>query len=148
MLSSDEDANTPGDAEDSMARLTLRIDLDKTHAVGPGKVKLLELIEKTGSISAAGRAMEMSYRRAWLLTDELNHLFREPVVTTKLGGKAGGGAALTIFGRGLVQSYRDMEREAHMSLANYLTALDAAANPNPEQRTLPEPDPSQESGQN
>lgn len=113
-----------------MARLTLRIDLDQTHAVGPGKVKLLELIEKTGSISAAGRAMEMSYRRAWLLIDELNRLFREPVVTTKLGGKAGGGAALTIFGRGLVQSYREMEREAHASLAHYLTALDAAINPN------------------
>lgn len=112
-----------------MVGLTLRIDLSRTGAVGPGKVRLLELIDETGSISAAGRAMEMSYRRAWLLVEELNRLFREPVATTKLGGRAGGGAALTPLGRNLVRHYREMEAEAETALARHLTAFDAAAKP-------------------
>jgi len=112
-----------------MVGLTLRVDLSRTRAVGPGKVRLLELIDKTGSISAAGRAMEMSYRRAWLLVEELNNLFREPVATTKLGGRAGGGAALTPFGRSLVRHYREMEAEAKAALARHLSAFDAAAKP-------------------
>src|ERR1700733_1183912 len=70
-----------------MVRVTIRIDLSDEDAVGPGKIRLLELIRDTGSISAAGRAMEMSYRRAWLLVEELNGLFRKKVATTKLGGK-------------------------------------------------------------
>jgi molybdate transport system regulatory protein len=109
-----------------MVGITLRIDLSPSSAVGPGKIRLLELIDETGSISAAGRAMNMSYRRAWLLTEELNDLFREPVITTKLGGKAGGGAELTSFGRSLVRRYRDMEAKAQAALAPHLAALDAA----------------------
>ena len=62
-----------------MGRLSIRIDPHRGCAIGLGKIRLLELIEETGSISAAGRAMDMSYRRAWLLLDELNHAFREPV---------------------------------------------------------------------
>jgi molybdate transport system regulatory protein len=112
-----------------MVGLTLRIDLSPADAVGPGKVRLLELIDETGSISAAGRAMEMSYRRAWLLVEELNRLFREPVATTKLGGRAGGGASLTPLGRRLVQHYRAMEAEAEAALARHLAAFDAAAKP-------------------
>ena len=108
-----------------MARLSIRIDLSTASSVGPGKIRLLELIDKTGSISAAGRAMDMSYRRAWLLLEELNRLFRERVATTKLGGAAGGGAALTPFGRALVRSYRAMEAEAHAAVAKRLDALDA-----------------------
>ena len=68
-----------------MAKLTLRIDFETADAIGPGKIRLLEQVRDTGSISAAGRAMDMSYRRAWLLIDRLNNAFREPVVTTKLG---------------------------------------------------------------
>ena len=113
----------------AMVGLTLRIDLPRTGAVGPGKIRLLELIDATGSISAAGRAMEMSYRRAWLLVEELNNLFREPVATTKLGGRAGGGAALTPFGRSLVRHYREMEAEAETALARHLSAFDAALKP-------------------
>ena len=112
-----------------MVGLTLRIDLPNTGAVGPGKIRLLELIDATGSISAAGRAMEMSYRRAWLLVEELNNLFREPVVATKLGGRAGGGAALTSFGRSLVRHYREMEAEAGTALARHLSAFEAALKP-------------------
>jgi len=109
-----------------MARLTLRVDLTPLGAVGPGKIRLLELVDETGSISAAGRAMSMSYRRAWLLVDELNRLFKNPMVATRLGGEAGGGAALTPFGKSMVRHYREMESEAHAALAPHLRAFQAA----------------------
>jgi len=76
-----------------MPRLTLRIDFDGERAIGPGKIKLLELIDALGSISAAGRRMEMSYRRAWLLVDALNRCFREPLVASHAGGAAADGSA-------------------------------------------------------
>jgi molybdate transport system regulatory protein len=108
-----------------MVKLTLRIDLSAVAGIGPGKIALLEHIEETGSISAAGRAMNMSYLRAWRLVDELNGLFKERVAVTAHGGKAGGGATLTPFGKRLVQLYRDMEAEAHSALASHLKALGA-----------------------
>ena len=74
-----------------MARLVLRIDFNEGRALGPGKVRLLELVGETGSISAAGRAMGMSYRRAWLLVDALNRTFHMPVVEARGGGADGGG---------------------------------------------------------
>jgi molybdate transport system regulatory protein len=80
-------------------KLTLRVDLGSGRALGPGKIRLLEAIEKTGSISQAGRKLGMSYRRAWLLVDDMNRCFREPVVTAQPGGSQGGGAALTVFGQ-------------------------------------------------
>src|SRR5919108_2663065 len=76
-------------------RLWIRIDLPGGRRVGPGKIRLLELIDETGSISAAGRAMAMSYRRAWLLVESLNTSFRERVVDAQPGGRHGGGARLT-----------------------------------------------------
>ena len=92
-------AATPTAAGDvsgsTLARLSIRIDLDGGFRIGPGKIRLLELIEATGSISAAGRAMAMSYRRAWLLVESLNTSFREPVVAAQSGGRHGGGAQLT-----------------------------------------------------
>lgn len=93
-------------------RLTVRIDFGADRALGPGKIRLLETIGKTGSISKAGRALDMSYRRAWLLVDDLNRCFREPVVTTQPGGVRGGGAALTPFGRELIAKYRLVESRA------------------------------------
>lgn len=104
-------------------KLTLRIDLSEAEGIGPGKIALLEHIEKAGSISAAGRAMDMSYLRAWRLVDELNGLFKERVAVVSHGGKAGGGAVLTPFGKDLVQRYRDMEAEAHSVLAEHLEAI-------------------------
>ena len=112
-----------------MAKLSLRVDFSGADSVGPGKIRLLELLKETGSIAAAGRAMSMSYRRAWLLIDALNRSFREPVVATKLGGNGGGGAALTPFGEELVTSYRDMEMVAHAALRPHLSALDRALAP-------------------
>jgi molybdate transport system regulatory protein len=92
-----------------MARVSLRIGFPGEHALGPGKVRLLELIGETGSISAAGRAMKMSYRRAWMLIDELNRMFREPLVEARPGGAHGGGAHLTASGRDVVRRYREIE---------------------------------------
>lgn len=96
----------------SEIRLTVRVDFDSDRALGPGKIRLLEAIHKTGSISQAGRSLDMSYRRAWLLVDDMNRCFREPVVTAQPGGLQGGGAALTEFGRGLIEKYRRIESEA------------------------------------
>ena len=93
-------------------RLTLRIDLGPDQSIGPGKMRLLEAVAAQGSISGAGRALGMSYRRAWLLIDDMNQCFRQPVVATQLGGKAGGGARLTSFGRKLLARYRAIEAGA------------------------------------
>jgi molybdate transport system regulatory protein len=92
--------------------LHLRIDFGGERSIGPGKVRLLEMINETGSISAAGRALAMSYRQAWLLVDELNRMFREPVVTAQTGGGGGGGTSVTETGNDIVRLYRDMERRA------------------------------------
>lgn len=114
-----------------MARLVLRIDFDQDRALGPGKVRLLELVAETGSISAAGRAMGMSYRRAWLLVDAINHTFREPAVETRGGGAGGGGASLTAFGANLVSRYRAMEHAARAALGQEMAQLEDALAPSP-----------------
>jgi molybdate transport system regulatory protein len=109
-----------------MPRLTLRIDFDAERAIGPGKIKLLELIDALGSISAAGRRMGMSYRRAWMLVDALNRCFREPLVTSHAGGAHGGGAALTPSGCAVVRHYRAVEAAAHAAGAVHIEALTQA----------------------
>ena len=110
-----------------MARLRLRVDLAPGQSIGPGKIGLLEGIAASGSISAAARAMGMSYRRAWLLLDALNQSFEAPVVITSIGGKEGGGAQLSPLGETLVARFRAMERDAATSLAAHLDAFTAAA---------------------
>jgi molybdate transport system regulatory protein len=107
-------------------RLTVRVDFGSGRALGPGKVRLLEAIGETGSISRAGRALGMSYRRAWLLVDDLNRSFREPVVATKPGGAQGGGAALTDFGRELIARYRSIEAQAAAATRPQLAELAGA----------------------
>ncbi|WP_044560999.1 winged helix-turn-helix domain-containing protein [Azospirillum sp. B4] len=106
-----------------MNRLTLRLDFGDQGAVGPGKIRLLEAIAEHRSISAAGRAMGMSYRRAWQLVDALNQTFALPSVTTQVGGGGGGGAALTEFGQELVSAYREMERAAADATAETRASL-------------------------
>jgi molybdate transport system regulatory protein len=91
-------------------KLKAQIMLGDEIAMGPGKADLLEAIEKTGSISAAGRALGMSYRRTWLLVDTMNRCWKEPLVETATGGSHGGGARLTEFGKQVVQSYRDLQK--------------------------------------
>ena len=97
--------------------LTLRVLGKGRPAIGPGKAELVERIAETGSISAAARAMGMSYRRAWQLVEGLNKACREPVVLTAIGGKRGGGAAVTPFGRKLVRLFRAMESKASGAIA-------------------------------
>lgn len=87
----------------------IRIDLAPGLSVGPGKIALLEAIAATGSLSAAARQIKMSYRRAWLLVDSLNGSLAEPVTTASVGGRGGGGVALTPAGQELVASYREFE---------------------------------------
>lgn len=106
-----------------MARLSLRIDLAPDRRIGPGKIALLEAIEATGSISAAGRALGMSYRRAWLLVEDLNRALGEPVVAAQVGGSHGGGTCLTERGRELVSCYRALERAVQAVAAEHLAAL-------------------------
>jgi molybdate transport system regulatory protein len=93
-------------------RFKLRLTLPGKHPLGPGKAELMRLIESHGSISAAGAAMNMSYRRAWLLIDELNSMFRQPVVLKSQGGAHGGGASLSEFGAELLKRYERMEKQA------------------------------------
>jgi molybdate transport system regulatory protein len=103
--------------------LSLRIDLDSEARIGPGKIQLLESIQACGSISAAGRAMEMSYKRAWDLVDEINTICGRAAVDRQTGGKHGGGAALTPFGVSLVERYRRIEQAAAAAVRKDLMAL-------------------------
>ena len=98
--------------------LTLRV-LGKSGppAIGPGKAELIEQIARTGSISAAARAMGMSYRRAWQLVEALNRTFREPVIITEIGGARGGGARVSAFGTRVAADFRAMERKASKAIA-------------------------------
>jgi molybdate transport system regulatory protein len=102
----------PGAKAAGKTSLHLRIDFGGTRSIGPGKIRLLELILETGSISAAGRALAMSYRQAWLLVDELNRMFHEPVVIAQTGGGGGGGTVVTETGHDIIRLYRGMERHA------------------------------------
>ena len=101
---------------DGPVKTTLRIDFPNGIRLGPGKADLLALVAEHGSISAAGAAIGMSYRRAWMLIDEINHMFREPAVITRHGGKAGGGAELTAFGTALLECCRRMDEQARAAI--------------------------------
>jgi molybdate transport system regulatory protein len=90
-------------------RLRIRIVFGTDAMLGPGKADLLEHIRETGSIAAAGRAMSMSYKRAWLLVEEMNRAFREPLVDSTRGGPQGGGARLTEAGEAVLVHYRKLE---------------------------------------
>jgi molybdate transport system regulatory protein len=107
----------------SLPSLSVRIDLADEARIGPGKIQLLENIDTCGSISAAGRAMDMSYKRAWDLVDEINRICRQAAVERQTGGKNGGGAVLTPFGTSLVARYRKIERNAASAARKELEAL-------------------------
>ena len=107
-----------------MPRLKLRIQFD-TLLLGPGKAELLERIADTGSISAAGRQMEMSYRRAWMLVEEMNAAFRAPLVQGARGGKGGGGAVVTAMGQEVLALYRHLLAAAEQAAAVDIAALQA-----------------------
>jgi molybdate transport system regulatory protein len=110
-----------------MTRLTVRIDFEGAKSFGPGKARLLELIERQGSIRAAAAAMNMSYRHAWLLLQAVEGTFGAPVITTATGGAHGGGAKLTALGKAIVTRYRAIEAQAIRATAGDMAELTEAA---------------------
>jgi molybdate transport system regulatory protein len=104
-------------------RLSIRLDLTSGDRIGPGKIALLEAIQSTGSISAAARRLGMSYRRAWLLVEQINHAFQQPAVTAAIGGRQGGGAALTTSGKRVIELYRSIEHIAQSSAKEEFRAV-------------------------
>jgi molybdate transport system regulatory protein len=109
-------------------QLRIRVDLAPGCSVGPGKISLLEAIERDGSLSVAARSIGLSYRRAWNLLADLNRSFTQPVVTTAVGGTRGGGARVTVFGRSLISAFRALERGALRLAATRMRRFTPARN--------------------
>jgi molybdate transport system regulatory protein len=109
------------------ATIELRVVLDPETLLGPGKAELLQAIQETGSIAAAGRRMGMSYKRAWYLIDTMNAYFQEPVVVSVKGGNTRGGAQLTATGCKVLECYRRMEVKTRKAIARELAALASLA---------------------
>ena len=106
-------------------RTHLRLTFPGGHPFSHGKADLMDWIRQTGSIRQAAQKMDMSYRRAWLLMNELNHMFDEPVIGTQQGGKTGGGAELTPFGSDLLDRFRAMEAKAKRAIDEDLDWIEA-----------------------
>lgn len=104
-------------------RLRMRVVCGDTIAIGPGKIELLEAIQQHRSITAAAKALGMSYRRAWLLVDELNRSLKEPAVEAAAGGTGGGGTALTPMGLRVLGLYRDIEAQAQAACRDDIQRL-------------------------
>ncbi len=111
--------------------LHLRVVLRGGIAVGPGRAELLEAIRETGSISAAGRAMTMSYKRAWDLVEEMNTSFRMPLVSTSTGGPSGGGSRLTATGEAVLAAFRAIEAITAVAASDKLRELATLLAPTP-----------------
>jgi len=107
----------------STKNIKIHIPFGDESAIGPGKADLLEAIHTNGSISAAGRHMGMSYKRAWDLVDTMNRSFREPLVVTAIGGSQGGGAQITEFGFEVLRRYRNLEAKANQAIVTELDEL-------------------------
>jgi molybdate transport system regulatory protein len=106
-----------------MPKLKIRVHFDSDSWIGPGKAELLEAIAAQGSISAAGRQMNMSYKRAWDLVAEINRIFGAPVVLAQMGGKSGGGAELTPLGHAVIAEFRAIEAAAIGAAAPHIERL-------------------------
>jgi molybdate transport system regulatory protein len=100
-----------------------RIDFAEHSSVGPGKIRLLESIRDSGSLSQGARNIGMSYRRAWLLVESLKESFREPATVASTGGKDGGGMQVTEFGDALIRNYRELERDFATLAARRLDSI-------------------------
>ncbi len=104
-------------------RFRPRVTCGDDLAIGPGKIALLEAIERTGSITAAAKSLDMSYRRAWRLLDEVNRAVRDGAVNSAQGGERGGGSTLTLAGRRLIELYRRIEAKAEATCGKDIKAL-------------------------
>lgn len=111
-----EKNNTAG----ARLKIQARVMLDEEIAFGPGKADLLDAIAATGSISAAGKQLGMSYRRTWLLVDAMNRCFQYPLVETATGGAQGGGARLTSNGVDVLKRYRQLQDDIQKLSAQHL----------------------------
>ena len=111
--------------QNSAPRLWIKIYFGDRGQIGPGKIRLLLGIAEHRSIAAAARAMEMSYRRAWLLVDQMNKTFGQPVVQTHTGGKARGGAELTPLGEEIITRYQELMEQAQAQSEGKLDELAA-----------------------
>jgi molybdate transport system regulatory protein len=109
--------------------IRFRIDFAENSNIGPGKIALLEAIEMHGSVSAAARAMKLSYRRAWLLLESLNQAFTDRVSVNSVGGAGGGGVQLTPFGVLLIKRYREIEQRFTEVGREYLEDIQARIKP-------------------
>ena len=116
-------ASTPKQRSEPDVRFRMRVIQDGTIALGPGKVQLLEAVREHGSISAAARSLGMSYRRAWLLMDELNRALESPATVSEHGGQSGGGSTLTQVGEEIIRLYRGIEARAAAACAPEIEAL-------------------------
>src|SRR5271170_7760468 len=114
---------SPSEPAHTTDRLSIRLDLASGARIGPGKVAVLEEIARSGSISAAGRALHMSYRRTWELVEDLNRSLGTPVVETAAGGSGGGGAVLTRAGKAIIERYRAIEMDTALAARKHLLAL-------------------------
>ena len=115
---------TAGPARPARAFPRLRIRLRNDLVLGPGKIQLIQAIDRTGSISAAARELGMSYRRAWLLVDALNRMFSQLVIRTSSGGAKGGGAKVTAFGRAVAAAYLRAEERTSSVIREEFADLD------------------------
>jgi molybdate transport system regulatory protein len=108
------------------SRVRLRIDFGPGHGLGPGKISLLEQMQRTGSLSEAAKALGMSYRRAWVLVQSMNALFDEPLVRMTKGGRGGGGGAqVTARGRETIVAFRRAERQATLAVGRCFHSFEA-----------------------
>ncbi|MDM0025270.1 winged helix-turn-helix domain-containing protein [Variovorax saccharolyticus] len=106
-----------------IVRFRMRITAGETIAIGPGKIRLLEAIAETGSLTAAAKSIDMSYRRAWILINELNGALKQPAVESAKGGEHGGGSHVTAVGLQLIERYRKIEATAAASCKAEIQAL-------------------------
>jgi molybdate transport system regulatory protein len=127
----------PADTAAGTDRLSIRLDLASGARIGPGKIAVLEEIARAGSISAAGRALKMSYRRTWELVEDLNTSLGTQVVETAAGGSGGGGAVLTPAGKAVVTSYRAIEMDTALAARKHLLALNRVCPGKPRQEPTP-----------
>ncbi|PWR23082.1 winged helix-turn-helix domain-containing protein [Zavarzinia compransoris] len=112
-----------------MPHFKIRLYFDDDSWLGPGKIELLERIAAAGSIAAASREMNMSYKRAWDLVAEMNRIFGQPVVSAQMGGRHGGGAELTPLGRCLIARFRAIEATCNATAAAEIDAIEALRQP-------------------
>ena len=105
------------------ARFRLRVTRGDEIAIGPGKIALLEAVRDHGSITEAARQIGMSYRRAWMLLDEVNRMMKKPATVSAHGGQSGGGSVLTPEGEEIIRLYREIEAQAERACAQQIRQL-------------------------